>query len=91
MEKHTFTAIVEIFPQEGGWYYVPVPPEYSEIYAERANRGLIAISATIGKFTWNTSFLPKGDGTHFIPLPQKVRKSEDITLRDTIEVIFSTR
>ena len=35
--------------------------------------------------------MPMGDGTQFIPLLAKVRKSEDIELGEHVEVSFTLR
>lgn len=35
--------------------------------------------------------MPMGDGTQFIPLPAKVRKTENISVGDTIDVHFQLR
>jgi len=35
--------------------------------------------------------LPMGDGTHFIALPAKVRKKENLSLGDEVEISFETR
>jgi hypothetical protein len=86
-----FFGIVELFPQDKGWFYVRAPQKISQPYAKLADRGLIAVTAAVGKSTWNTSFLPYGDGTHFIALPAKVRTKEKIALGDRIEVNFSIR
>jgi hypothetical protein len=82
---------VELFPQKGGWTYVRVPIEYSERTKELADRGLVAITATLGKTTWHTSLLPMGDGTHFIALSAKVRKAENIAVGDRIKLSFNLR
>jgi hypothetical protein len=63
----------------------------SEPYDILADRGLIAITATVGKISWPTSLLPYGDKTHFIALPAKVRKANDIKLDDEISVEFEMR
>lgn len=82
---------VELFPQKGGWHFVRVPKEYSEATQLLADRGLVAITATLGDESWNTSLLPMGDGTHFIALPAKIRKSEKITLGQKIKLTFALR
>lgn len=58
---------------------------------DRAERGLVAIAATLGATTWNTSLMPMGDGTQFIPLPRKVRKAERCEIGDAITVSFVLR
>lgn len=90
-ESFEFEAEVEIFPQTGGWHYVRVPSELSRPLDVLAERGLIAVHATIGSSSWPTSLLPIGDGTHFLALPAKVRGTEHISLGDTIRVSFTPR
>ncbi len=82
---------VEIFPQKGGWYFVRVPKKYTMLTQNLADRGLVAITAAVGDSYWNTSLLPMGDGTHFIALPAKVRKTENIKFGDQIKLSFKLR
>jgi hypothetical protein len=82
---------VEVFPQEGGWVFVRVPDQYTEITRGYADRGLVAITAMTGTTTWNTSLMPMGDGTHFIALSAKVRRAENIRVGDTISLSFRLR
>lgn len=91
MEIYEFNSKVELFPQDKGWHYVSVPANLSEPFEHLADRGLIAITATIGNSKWETSQLPMGDGSHFIALPVKIRKKESINLGDVICVKFSLR
>jgi hypothetical protein len=87
-----FSGIVEIFDKEKmPWWFVRVPKELSRPYENLADRGLIAVTVHIGKSTWQTSLLPYGDNTHFIPLPAKVRKANNIKLGDEISVQFEIR
>jgi hypothetical protein len=87
-----FNSIVEIFDKDNmPWWFVRVPKELSEPYEVLADRGLIAITATVGKTLWPTSLLPYGDKTHFIALPAKVRKANDIKLGDEISIEFEIR
>ena len=86
-----FTAKVELFEKEKGWYYVSVPVGLSKPLAHLADRGLIAVTATIGVSSWLTSLLPMGDSTHFIALPAKIRKKENLSLGATVKVSFAVR
>lgn len=90
-DSFNFSGKVELFPQAGGWHYVSVPNRYTEITRSLADRGLVAITATVGKTSWNTSLLPMGDGTQFIALPAKVRQTENITLGKSINLVFVPR
>lgn len=84
-------AKVELFPQKGGWHYIKMPKSMTKPLVHKADRGLIAIKATVGKTSWDTSLLPMGDGTHFIALNAKVRSSENIETGDEIEIRFRPR
>lgn len=53
--------------------------------------GFIAVTAIVGNTSWPTSLMPKGDETHIIALPAKVRSKEKITLGMEIEISFKTR
>ena len=91
MVNCTFQGKVEIFPQKGGWVFIRVPLEITQNFKYMANRGLIPITATVGKSIWKTSLMPMGDGTHFIALNAKVRKKEDIEVGDTITISFEVK
>ena len=84
-------AEVEVFPQKGGWVFIRVPKSYSEVTKQLADRGLVAITATVGRTSWDTSLLPMGDGTHFIALNKKVREAENIRIDDRIQASFRLR
>ena len=90
--ENTFSAAIERFEMKGGWYFVPVPAELiAPLEYHAIHFGFIAITATVGDASWQTSLLPKGDGTYFIALPAKVRLKEKLSLGDAIEVSFETR
>lgn len=90
-KPYVFTAEVRLFPQAGGWYYVAVPQEYTDELKPLAERGLVAVKATVGSSSWQTSLLPMGDGSQFLALPAKVRQKEQIAIGDVIEVSFVVR
>lgn len=87
----SLTGTVELFPGKGGWHFVRVPQKYTEETKVYADRGLVAIETTLGGTTWKSSLLPMGDGSTFIPLSAKVRKSEKIELGDTVSLEFRLR
>ena len=82
---------VKIFQVENPWVYINVPKKYTEQTMHLADRGLVAITATLDKSSWNTSLMPMGDGTHFIPLPAKIREAEHVNLDDQIKLSFKLR
>ena len=90
--ENIFTAKIERFEMPEAWHYVQVPLELSKPLEYLAiNFGYIAATVKIGNSSWSTSLLPKGDGTHFIALPAKVRTKEKLFLGDEIEISFETR
>ena len=80
---------VKIFQVVNPWVYVSVPMEYTEMTRGLANRGLVPITVKLDKSVWNTSLMPMGDCTHFIPLNAKVRKAENISVGDHVELSFT--
>ena len=90
-QEHSFSSTVEIFPQDNPWVYVSAPKKYVKLFADFMDRGLVAITATLGSSTWNTSLMPKGDGTLFIPLSATVRKKEQIEVGDRVQITFKLR
>ncbi len=93
MKKQHFlvTGKVKIFPVQNPWVYVSVPKKYTEMFKHMADRGLVAITATLGKKTWNTSLMPMGDKTQFIPLSANIRKAENIKIGDQVKFSFVLR
>ncbi len=91
MDTFQVVGEVRIFPQKGGWTYVSVPVDITEKLMSKAQRGLIPVRVTAGNTSWDTSLMPMGDGTHFIPLSAKVRKKEGIVLGGSVSVSFQLR
>ncbi|MDY0386620.1 MAG: DUF1905 domain-containing protein [Methanolobus sp.] len=91
MDVYQAQEEVKIFPQKGGWVYVSIPVDFTEQLNHMANRGLITVRATVGTTSWDTSLMPMGDGTHFIPLNAKVRKKEGIELGKELKFSFKLR
>ncbi len=90
-QRHSIRGRVEIFPVEKPWIYVRVPKKYTALTRGSADRGLVAVRVTLGASTWNTSLMPMGDGTLFIPLNARVRKAEGVAVGDRVELSFELR
>ena len=73
------------------WFYVEVPKEHTLEVRNKIPRGLVPVTVTLGNSTWDTSLLPLGNGKQFIPLKAKIRKNENINVRDEIELSFTLR
>lgn len=90
-DRYTIKAVVKKFPGKGGWFYVPVPQIYTEMSRDMADRGLVPITVNLGESKWDTSLLPMGDGTHFIALNAKVRKTNSISEGSKVSLGFMFR
>jgi hypothetical protein len=88
---HSVRGEVRVFQVQKPWIYVPVPRTHTERTRHLADRGLVAIEATLGSSHWKTSLMPMGDGTQFIPLPGHVRKQEGIGIGDRITLSYTLR
>ncbi len=80
---------VKIFPQKGGWVYLPIKQSYADLKINKPKWGLVPAIITIGRTTWKKSLLPFGDGTLFIALNEKVRKTENIKVGDNVTATFT--
>jgi hypothetical protein len=80
---------VKIFPQKGGWVYLPIHQTYADLKINKPKWGLVPATITIGSTTWKKSLLPFGDGTLFIALNEKVRRTENIKIGDSVIATFS--
>ena len=72
------------------FYYVPVPPEESELIRETARQvsygwGVIPVRVTIGRTEFTTSLFPR-DGVYLVPVKRAVRLPEKLQLGDDVEV-----
>jgi hypothetical protein len=75
---------VEKFPQKGGWFYIALNRELPKSWLKQRYWGLFPVVAKVGDSIWKTSIMPKGDGTLFLALNQKVMKAEGIVVGDKI-------
>lgn len=69
---------LELLPGVGGWHVLRLGPERSQHLSPAARRGLVPVTAVVGSTRWDTSLMPMGDGTLFLPFPVAVRRAEDL-------------
>ena len=72
------------------YHFVTVPqPESAELWAASAlvtyGWGMIPAELVIGSTRWTTSLFPKNGG-YVVPLKDKVRNAEGISVGDTVTV-----
>lgn len=90
-EIYRVTGIVEVFDLPAAWFYVVVPKDQTQKFSNSLGWGLIPIEVTLGKTTWHTSLLPKGDKNFFIALKAEVRRKEDIEAGDKVVLTYKLR
>ncbi|MPZ00581.1 MAG: DUF1905 domain-containing protein [Actinophytocola sp.] len=84
----TFTGEIERFDGPGGWYHVDVPGDIGD---EFEHDGFIPVIAEVGVSRWETSVMPKGDGTRFVAVKAAVRRANDLDEGDPITVTIRRR
>lgn len=90
MSSQILTATLEC-DKDGAWYYVHVPKEVRDAYKQFERRGAIAVTAKIGKNTWQASILPWADGSGQISVNKKIRDKEELQLGDQVKVEIEPR
>ncbi|TFV89869.1 DUF1905 domain-containing protein [Blastococcus sp. CT_GayMR16] len=85
-----FTGEVWSWRGPSPYHFVTVPdPECEELRAASAlvtyGWGMIPAELRIGSTRWTTSLFPK-DGGYVVPLKDKVRNAERITVGDTVTI-----
>lgn len=94
MTWQSFSGEVNKCNEEGAWYCLPVPSEFTDPFRGYPGLkfGFIPITARVGSSTWDTSFLPNGkESPYFMTFPAKIRKAQNIDFGDTVVVEFCYR
>jgi hypothetical protein len=83
-------AKVWVYPGAGGWHFLTLPEEPSNIIRElfralNQGWGSIPVMVTIGGTTWETSLFPDKETNRYqLPLKAEVRIKEKIGAGDTV-------
>ncbi len=86
---YTFKTEVWLWPGVGGWHFVNVPVKTSEEIKKKYGKGMIKVSAKLGKTEWDTSLFPhKKSKGYLVCLKKDIRKKEGIYERDKISLAF---
>ena len=86
----SFSAKIWKWPGDMGWHFVHVPKDLFQKIREKHGKGMIRITATVGKTSWQTALFPHIRSKSFLlSIKQAVRKKEDLWEGDTIKITFS--
>jgi hypothetical protein len=87
-----FTGTVVEWRGPAPFHFVPLPEDAAEmvdeVKAEVAYWGVVPVTAWIGETEFTTAMFPRED-TYFLPVKDKVRRSEGVALGDEVEVRLS--
>lgn len=86
----TFRGEIWFWRGPSPFHFVTVPTRESARIGEVARLvtygwGVIPVTATLGRTTWQTSLFPK-DSLYLVPLKAVVRKDENLELGDTVSL-----
>lgn len=85
MSDYSFEAIL-IRPEGiGTWTYLNIPKEVSETFG---SRGQVKVKGMINGYTFQSTALPHGDGTHYLVVRKNIRDQIKATQGDTVKVIL---
>lgn len=94
MEMRTYSFKTRVWRYEaiGGWYFVTLPEDESDVIKDlhgRGRRGFgsVRVEVTVGGSTWKTSIFPdKKAGAYILPLKAEIRRKEMINDHDLISI-----
>lgn len=87
MKTITFITKIWKWPGDMAWHFVHIPRERFEKLRKQFPKGMIHVTAIIGKTFWDTALFPHVRTKSFImPIKQAVRKKESLWAGDEVRV-----
>jgi hypothetical protein len=93
--RFSFNAKVWQYEGMGGWYFVTLPEDESDIVKDlygQSKRGFgsIRVEVTIGTSRWKTSIFPDMKrGAYILPLKADIRKREHIKINQKVKITIT--
>lgn len=84
-----FTFITRVWKWSGdmAWHFVNIPRERYEKIRAQFTRGMVKITATIGKTSWDTAlFLHSKTKSFIMPIKQSIRKRESVFAGEEVKI-----
>lgn len=82
MDSSSFSGVIIKEEEKGGWTYIV----WSGSADVLGTRRPVKVLAKIGTHEFKATCLPRGDGTHMLPLNKSVMSSIDKSAGDTVLV-----
>ena len=90
MSPLTFSAPL-VRDADGTWWYIKVPEDVRRALKSHERRGVIPITATVGRTTWEASLLPWADGCAQLNINRRLREAEELLLGQAVTATISAR
>jgi hypothetical protein len=69
----------------GTWTYVDIP---KELMATFGNKGQLRVRGTVNGYSFRSSAMPHGDGTHYLVINRVIREAIGAIQGDTVRIIL---
>ena len=90
MTQFSFSAKLEM-DTDGTWWYVHVPKDIRQKLKHLEKRGMVPVTATIGKTSWDGSLMPWADGSAQLVVKKDIRTKEKLEQGQMLHVYLIPR
>ena len=83
----TFTAKIEKDGDAGAWHYVLLPADaLKQLRDATGKQGSVKVRATIGKTTYTTAMMSRGNQQWFLAVKAAMRNAENLAEGDAVTI-----